>query len=201
MTNNIEGNEVKPENTSPEAGDSENTSKEVEASKSVEKDWEKMYNDQKIRAEKAEKALKDKSAGDATPKTDSSKETKEEPQTEEFGLLHRTFLGQHDIKEDDEVERAKELQEETGLSWEKLVTSNYFKSEMQAFKDSNANAKAVDVDAGGGGDVSAKENVEYWAKKGTLPTHKDVPDRSKRDAIVTQLLQREKNQGGTYYNE
>lgn len=159
----------------------------------------KKYKDLYIESQKQsqeDKTSDNEKGSKEAPKKDASKS-----EAEEFGLLHKTFLGQHDVKEDDEVERAKELKEETGLDWDKLVTSNYFKSEMQSFKDSKSNAKAADVEGGGSGDSAVKESAEYWEKKGTLPDRKAIPDRKKRVDLIKELQKREENQGGTFYNE
>ena len=144
---------------------------------------------------------------DLRQKADESKnspnETKETPknQTEEFGLLQRSYLASLGYKDADEVERAKEIQRETGMEWEKLAESKYFQTEMQGLRDAKANAAATDTGAGGAAPSGAKTTPAYWMQKGTPPTKEDVPDRKARAAIIRAMTERERSGGGTFYDE
>lgn len=136
-------------------------------------------------------------------KNQPSTETKETPknQTEDFGLLQKSYLAARGITEPDEVELAKKIQKESGVGWDSLPDSKYFTFELQALRDQKANAAALDVKGGGNAPGDAKNSTEYWAQNGKLPTTQDVPDRKKRAKILRELNQKERGGGMRFYNE
>lgn len=136
--------------------------------------------------------------------SEANPEAKPKPQdkkTEEFGLLQKTYLRSAGIAAEDEVELARDIQKRTGIDWDKLENDDYFKAKLQALRDAKANAAATDVAGGGSAPSSVKNNVEHWLQKGAPPTPKDIPDRKTRVKIINEMVERERNQGGTYYNE
>lgn len=105
------------------------------------------------------------------------------------------------ITEDDEVKLAKDLQEETGLSMDKLLTSKYFKSELDELRTQKENAAStsnVKGDKTGSGNV--KQSAEYWIAKGEYPKHEQVSDRKVRQEIRKALVDKEKGSSGKFYN-
>lgn len=122
-----------------------------------------------------------------------------EVKAEEFGLLQKTFLVSSGIKDADEIELAKEIQKKTGVEWDKLVEDDYFQSRLTKLRNTKENALATEV-TGGSGRGSAK-SADFFIAKGIPPTAKDIPDRKARVAIITQMMDSEKNGGGKFYNE
>jgi len=130
--------------------------------------------------------------GDETPKN----------QTEEFGLLQKTYLLAAGVKEEDEIELARDVQKKIGIEWDKLVDDDYFKLKLQGLRDTKANAEATDIGKAGRGVPSdVKNTVGYWAQKGELPSEKDISDRAKRAEMIRKLGENQRNQGGMFYNE
>ncbi len=106
------------------------------------------------------------------------------------------------ITSDDEIAKAKELQQETNLPMDKLINSNYFKTELETLRTERANAEATtgvkgDGSNAGGGKLSA----EYWIAKGESPTREQLPDRAERAKVRAHMVSKEKgNAGGKFYN-
>lgn len=133
---------------------------------------------------------------------DEPKESKETPknQTEEFGLLQKTFLRAASIVDEDEVELAKDIQKKTGVDWDRLVDDDYFQMKLKKLRDGKANTAALDVRGGSAPSGGAKNTSQYWMAQGNPPTAKDVPDRKVRAKIVREMLDTQKNAGGKFYN-
>lgn len=130
------------------------------------------------------------------------KETPSKNQTEEFGLLQKTYLRSAGLSSDDEVELARDIQKKTGVEWDKLVDDDYFQLKLQKLRDAKANAAATNVEGGSASSSGgAKNEPSYWIQKGTPPTPKDVSDRKTRASIVRAMLDHGKNSGGKFYNE
>ena len=142
--------------------------------------------------------LKDlKKSVDDTKKTDKTPKN----QTDEFGLLQKTYLRSAGITEEDEVELARDVQKRTGLEWDKVPDDDYFKMKLDKLRDEKANAQATNIRGGGAAKSNAKNTPEYWMQKGGLPTPDDVSDRKTRASIVRAIKEKQDNAGGTYYNE
>jgi hypothetical protein len=127
-------------------------------------------------------------------------ETPKEPQSEEFGLLHRTFLASNGVTEEDEIELAREVQKETGMDWAKLGNDEYFKFKLEQFRKTKVNTKATGGVKGGKVSSDAKQTVDYWLQKGEPPTRDDVPDRKKRAEIARAFVGKAKG-GKTFYSD
>lgn len=162
---------------------------EYDVLKKAESDFGSLKRDHK-NLQKEIQGLKEKPA-EATP----------EKTTEEFGLLQKLALKSEGISDEDEVELAKKIQQETNLSWDKLVESKYFKSELEELRTQKANEQATAGVKGDGGKGSeAKQTAEYWLAKGVPPTKEDVPDRKKRAEIARAFITKSKP-GFKFYNE
>ena len=123
-------------------------------------------------------------------------------QTEEFGLLQKTYLRAASITEEDEIELARDIQKKIGIEWDKLVDDDYFQGKLQKLRDAKANAAAADIGRRGGAAPSgAKNTPEYWMQKGDLPDAKTVSDRKTRVSIIQAIKDKQQNAGGTFYNE
>jgi len=144
--------------------------------------------------------LKDLKKSLETAKEGTDKTSKN--QTEEFGLLQKTYLRAAGVVAEDEIELAKEIQKKTGIDWDKLVDDDYFQGKLQKLKDAKANADALNMGRGGRAPSSdAKTTVSYWLQQNNLPSDKDIPDRKKRAALIREITDTQKNAGGTFYNE
>lgn len=122
--------------------------------------------------------------------------------SDEFGLLHKTYLRAAGIVEEDEIELAKDIQKRTGLDWDKIVDDDYFKSKLDGLRTVKANALATSNVRGGQGSSTAKNSPEYWIAKGVRPTPDQVPDRGTRVKIYEAMIDKEKGgAGGGFYNE
>lgn len=106
------------------------------------------------------------------------------------------------ITEQDEVKLAKDLQSETGMSIDKLLSSKYFKAELEDLRTSRANAEATTgVNGDQGGSKSAKDTAAYWIAKGEYPTREQVSDKSVRAEIRKAFVDKETGGGkGKFYN-
>jgi hypothetical protein len=128
---------------------------------------------------------------------------KETPKTntEEFGLLHKSFLRAAGITAEDEVDLAREVSKKWGMDIDKLVDDEDFKGKLQKVRDAKANAAAVDVRGGSSSSSGAKNTPQYWIQKGTPPTPNDIADRKTRASIIRAMADHGKNAGGKFYNE
>lgn len=123
-------------------------------------------------------------------------------QTEEFGLLQKTYLRAAGVVAEDEIELAKEIQKKTGIDWDKLVDDDYFQGKLQKLRDTKANTDALNIGRRGGAPpADAKNTAGFWIQKNDLPSPKDIPDRKKRAALIREINDTQKNSGGTFYNE
>lgn len=191
-----------PENTDSPNGDEldahalkEQLDKAIEESKELESKNRQLFE----RAKKAEGFEKD-SEGNWIKTVEKEKpKASEKKQEEEFGLLHRTFLASAGVTTEEEVELAREIQKETGKSWEKLINDDYFKFQLEKFRDK----KSVEVATspqGGKAPTDAKLSTEFWKQKGRPPRPDEVPDRKQRTKIARELMKQETS-GGKFYND
>jgi len=129
------------------------------------------------------------------------KKTEEKP--DESALLQKfdkLALKTDGIVEEDEIELAHKLKEETGKEMEDLLKSKYFKAELETLREEKANTKATSDVRGGGGEAKVKETPEYWIKKGGYPTADEVPDKKLRAKIARAMMKNTKS-GKKFYND
>lgn len=123
-------------------------------------------------------------------------------QTEEFGLLQKSYLRSAGIVEADEVELAKEFRKKWNMDYDVLVDDEDFKGKLEKLRTTKSNAKATNVEGGNGSSNGAKNSVDYWEQKGELPSQKDVSDRKTRAQIARTMAERSRGGGsGKFYNE
>ncbi len=134
------------------------------------------------------------------PKDELKETHKNSKESEEFGLLHKTYLRAAGVITEDEVELARKIQKETGMDWDKVPDSKYFKLELEELRTSKANATATSNIRGGQGKSDAKNTPEYWIAKGTPPSATDVPDRKVRTKIALAMMNNAKS-SKKFYND
>ena len=120
---------------------------------------------------------------------------------DEFGLLEKTYLRSAGIVDSDEVELARNLAKKIGIPFDELVDDDYFKTKLEALRESKTNAVATsNVKGGGGGESNAKNTPEYWIAKNAYPTKEQVPDRKARYKIMNAILANSRTGGKQFYN-
>lgn len=131
-----------------------------------------------------------------------AQETTEKTETKEpnFGLLQKSYLRAAGIVDEDEVELAREVQEKTGMEWDKLVDDDYFQSRLTKFRRSRENIFATANIKGGAEHSEAKTKPEYWLAKGAPPTAQQVPNSKVRAQIVRAFMADAKV-GKKFYND
>ena len=131
-----------------------------------------------------------------------AQETTEKTETKEpnFGLLQKSYLRAAGIVDEDEVELAREVQEKTGMEWDKLVDDDYFQSRLQKFRRSRENIFATANIKGGAESSDAKTKPEYWLAKGQPPTAQQVPNGKLRAQIARAFMAQAKV-GKKFYND
>lgn len=100
-----------------------------------------------------------------------------------------------------EIELAERIQKETGLGWDRLLDSKYFKLELDELRTTEANVNATAGISGGGNTANPVESAAYWAAKGTPPTAEQVPNRKKRMEIVRDMMKNSSGSGKQFYND
>lgn len=180
--------EQETQNNEEESEESNESTEDSKESKEESKD-----SDKDAEIAKLKRQLK-RAKSDNAPKNQKSDEKLEEK-------LNKLALKTEGIVEADEVELARKLQEETGKEMDDLLSSRYFKTELEALREEKANTEATSGVEGGSGQSSAKETAEYWLQKGTPPTPEDVPNKKKRREIVQEFIKQGNTQGKTFYND
>ncbi len=134
------------------------------------------------------------------PKDEPKETRKNSKEPEEFGLLHKTYLRAAGVASEDEMELARKIQQETGMDWDKVPDSKYFKLELEELRTAKANATATSNVRGGTGKSDAKNDSAYWIAKGTPPSATDVPDRKVRAKIAIAMMNNAKS-SKKFYND
>lgn len=159
-------------------------------------DLQSQLEEAQARIEELEKKQTEKRK--ATKK--SNKESKKE--SDEFGLLQKTFLQAAGVSETDEVELAREFHDKYNMEWDELVKDDLFKAKLTSLREERANIKSTSGIRGGQGPSEAKSTPEYWLAKGTPPTREDIPDSKTRRKISRAFLDKSKSSGNLkFYND
>ena len=123
------------------------------------------------------------------------KEKKEEPKVDDkkaekskldFG--EKAFLKAYGIEGEEALDFIASMRERTGDELDILVNDDIVKAKLKAFKDASAAKDAIPSKTNRSNQTDAKENVDYWVKKGELP--KDTELRKK---VVNAKLDIEKS--------
>jgi hypothetical protein len=162
------------------------------------KDYARLYENQKIRAERAEARLKELRRS-ATKDTDAKAPTKE-PKTEELDLGTKAYLRSAGITDAEEVELALTVSRKWDMSVDRLVDDEDFQAKLEKHRTQKANLAATSNVKGGGNASDAKSTAEYWIAKGLPPTRDQVPDRKTRAKIARALVGAEKSTA-KFYND
>lgn len=105
------------------------------------------------------------------------------------------------ITDEDEVSLVERLYEETQMPLEKLLTSKYFKLELEEVRTQKQNAVATSNIKGDKGSKSnARNTADYWIAKGEVPTA-DQADRKLRAQVIRAFVNQNKTGGKKFYNE
>ena len=123
------------------------------------------------------------------------KEKKEEPKVDDkkaekskldFG--EKAFLKAYGIEGSEALDFIASMRERTGDELDILVNDEIVTAKLKAFKDASAAKDAIPSKTNRSNQSDAKENVDYWIKKGELP--KDTELRKK---VVNAKLDIEKS--------
>lgn len=177
-------------------------------------DWKNEHKtlvEKAIRAREKNKALRDsykalQSELETLKKNSGSptQEKKGETRSDEFGLLHKSFLRSAGITSDEEVELARTTAKKWGIAYDqidKLIGDEDFKIKLDKFRTEKSNADAVSNLKGGGGKSEAKNSPEYWIAKGVPPTAEQVGDRKTRATIIRAFMKNAGTNNKTFYND
>lgn len=137
---------------------------------------------------KAKEETKDVSKETTTAKPDSN------------NLIEKAFLRSAQITAEDEVELALTTAKKWGVSVDKLVDDEDFKTKLDKLRTTKSNIAATSNIRGAAGTSQAKNTPEYWVAKGVPPTAADVPDRKVRAKIARAMMDSSKS-GKKFYNE
>ena len=117
------------------------------------------------------------------PKVDDKKAEKSKL---DFG--EKAFLKAYGIEGEEALDFIASMRERTGDELDILVNDDIVKAKLKAFKDASAAKDAIPSKTNRSNQSDAKENVDYWIKKGELP--KDTELRKK---VVNAKLDIEKS--------
>ena len=117
------------------------------------------------------------------PKVDDKKAEKSKL---DFG--EKAFLKAYGIEGSEALDFIASMRERTGDELDILVNDDIVKAKLKAFKDASAAKDAIPSKTNRSNQTDAKENVDYWVKKGELP--KDTELRKK---VVNAKLDIEKS--------
>jgi len=187
------------ENTQ-DANQSVNGSEEVteETSAGDSKDYAKLYENQKIRAERAEARLKELRRSTTTDTKESA--TSNDTKSGDIDLGAMAFLTAVGITEDEDIDLANDTAKKWGMPLHKVVKDEDFQAKLERHRTQRANLAATSNIKGGSGTSDAKFTAEYWLAKGVPPTASDVPDRKARVKIARALMDSQKS-GKKFYND
>ena len=115
--------------------------------------------------------------------------------------LEKVTLRSEGITHPDDVELARSTAKKWGMDVDEVVADEDFKVKLGRQQTARANVAATAGVKGGGGTSDAKNSLEYWASKGTLPTKEQVPDRKTRASIIRAMAASSQTSGKKFYND
>jgi len=144
---------------------------------------EELAGNYKTRAEKAE-AL-NKQGKEVDPNATKNK-------SEGFDYGQKAFLVANGVKGEKETELIQKVMSETGKTIEQVLSSKYFKADLEEMRELETTENAtIEGKRQGNGAV---DSVEYWAAKPFSEVPKDM-----RQEVVNYKLKKE-DTGGNFYN-
>jgi len=119
-----------------------------------------VANNQKIRAEKAEKK---------TPKNKEVKPSKKPKDTDKLDYGQKAFLIANGIKGTDEHQLAVDTMTNSGKDLDEVIESKFFMSELKDMREKKTLEDATPPSSSSRSTSSPKNEVSYWIAKGELP--------------------------------
>ena len=110
---------------------------------------------------------------------------KEQDDPSKLDYAKKAFLTASGIKGSKETELVQKIVSDTGKSIEEVLESKYFQAELNEMRELNKTEDALPKGSKRTGQ-SAQDTVDYWIKKGELPT-----DRKLRQDVVNARIKNE----------
>lgn len=165
-----------------------------------EKDWQKLYENQKLRAEKAEARLKETRQEDTPKKKESSLKT--ESNDIDYGNLafYNTKSNVVKIEADDDIDFLKKTIEETGKPQQVVLNSKWFQAELAERREAKATEEAIPTSTKRSSTPTG-DDVGILAEKVSMGkmTLKDIKDHDLRIKVTNQMIN-QSNDGRPFYN-
>ena len=136
----------------------------------------------KVRAEKAERQLKQAIAaakGEKTPKKPKGEKT---PKNKGFDYAQLAFLEGRGIKHSDDQDYLFKEMETTGKELKEVIEFEYVQEHLKKEAEARASADAVPAGNKRGSDAG-KDKVDYWVAKGELPPNTPENQQLRRDIV------------------
>ena len=173
MADQIDPQDVDLENNDDTSTEDTET-EEVEDSKDEKSETESQKSEREIQLEadlaKWKRIAKQRGKKEAAPAPS---------KTGDLDYGQKAFLIAQGIKGPDEVKLVTDAMQATGKSLDDVLENPYFKSELEKHRQLKAADDATPKGGKRGGQVSAKDTVEYWIEKGELPPKDQVELRRK----------------------
>ncbi|NOQ68317.1 hypothetical protein GQ568_02655 [Patescibacteria group bacterium] len=171
------------ENEEEEVESTEEETTKVEKTEVEETDWEDKFNKSEDRNKETEGRLKR-----AETKLSKSKTKDKEPDdSSKLDYGKKAFLVANGIKGSKELELVQKVASETGKTLEEVLESKYFKADLEEMRELDKTEDATPKGSKRTGQSSGKDTVDYWIKKGDLPT-----DRKLRQDVVNARISKER---------
>ena len=148
------------------------------------------------------KELKDLRKAQEKPKEDETPEQNQKLDDALLQKIERLAFRQEGITHDEDKELARKTAKKWGMDLDEVLADEDFKVKLEKQQSARTNVEATsNIKGGNAGQSQAKNTSEYWEKKGTPPTPKDVPDTTTRRKIIRDMLKTSKGDGKMkFYN-
>lgn len=124
------------------------------------------------------------------PELYEAKPDKKSKKSDELDYGQEAYLIANGIKEQDEIDLARDAMVSTGKSLKEVLAGKYFQSELKEMREEKA-AKAAIPSGGNRSGQTASNSVEYWLQKGELPPA-NMPKL--RQDVVNARIKKESNE-------